>query len=119
MHSLSDWPLWDRVVQQPMSLKLPELKDAARQLGLMVSGAWQPAGCAFTGCMCALRACVRACMHVSHSAPASRSAALRACMHACVWLTAPSSRLQVANAHAHFHMRVCLCPALLLSGVWH
>jgi hypothetical protein len=33
---LGGWVFWDSVVQQPTSLKLPQLKDAARQLGVMV-----------------------------------------------------------------------------------
>lgn len=34
--SLGGWQFWDCVVQQPMQLKLPQLKDAARYLGLQV-----------------------------------------------------------------------------------
>ncbi len=35
--SLGGWEFWDQVVQKPGSLKLPQLKEAARQLGVMVS----------------------------------------------------------------------------------
>jgi hypothetical protein len=34
--SLGGWQFWDSVVQQPMQLKLPQLKDAARNLDLQV-----------------------------------------------------------------------------------
>jgi hypothetical protein len=34
---LGGWAFWAIVVQQPTSLKLPQLKDAARQLGVTVS----------------------------------------------------------------------------------
>jgi hypothetical protein len=34
--SLGGWVFWDSVVQQPMQLKLPQLKDAARNLALQV-----------------------------------------------------------------------------------
>ncbi|KAF6261940.1 hypothetical protein COO60DRAFT_699338 [Scenedesmus sp. NREL 46B-D3] len=36
--ALGGWAFWDSVVQQPASLKLTQLKDAARQLGVMVTG---------------------------------------------------------------------------------
>jgi hypothetical protein len=35
---LGGWRFWDQAVQNPGQLKLPALKDAARQLGLQVSG---------------------------------------------------------------------------------
>jgi hypothetical protein len=35
--TLGGWAFWDSVVQQPTNLKLPQLKDAARQLGVTVS----------------------------------------------------------------------------------